>query len=271
MEERHREHFNKYFRYKKTVSILIVLILLGITLLLFAKVLGEFKSNRFIGQSMDVRSTITVSGVGEMTVIPDVGEFSFAVVQEAQETADAQNKVSEAMDNLLKYLEEFGVKEKDIKTTSYNISPRYEYTNNNEFRFPSGARELVGYEVSQWVTVKVRALDILGSVIGEIGSRGATNISNVRFTVEDEEVVKAEAREIAIADARAKAKILAKDLGVSLVRIVSFSEGGGGIYRNFAVTEARIGISGDTGISLPQIPVGENEIISNVTITYSVE
>ena len=270
MEEGHKGCFNKYFRYKKTVSILIVLILLGITLLLFAKVLGEFKSNRFIGQSIDVRSTITVSGVGEMTVIPDVGEFSFAVVQEAQEAADAQNRVSEVMDNLLEYLEEFGVKEKDIKTTSYNISPRYEYTNTNEFRFPSGARELVGYEVSQWVTVKVRALDILGSVIGEIGSRGATNISNVRFTVEDEEFVKAQARELAILDAKRKARVLAKNLGVSIVRIVHFNEGGGRVFYDYAIAEVSMAKGGD-GMAVPQIPVGENKIISNVTVTYSVD
>jgi len=72
---------------------------------------------------------------------------------------------------------------------------------------------------------------------------------------------------IAIEAAKAKAEQLAKDLGIRLVRIVNFSEGGN--YPIYGRAEFKA-LSADDAIPLPEIPVGENKIVSNVTITYEV-
>ena len=261
----------EYFWEKKSLANLVLLILVAAIIFLFAKAYGEVKGLKFIGQGVEFRNTIAVSGIGETTVIPDVAQFSFAVVKESKTTEEAQLQVTDSVDSLLGYLKEFGVKDEDVKTTSYNISPRYEYNNNELVRYPSfGTRELVGYEVSHWVRIKVRNLDILGSIVGEIGSRGATNISSIQFTVEDEEVVRSEAREIAIKNAKAKAKVLAKDLGVDLVKIISFNESGGyQPYRAYAVAESAK-IDGDSGFKAPELPAGENTVTSNITIIYAI-
>lgn len=253
----------------KKMRILFVIILIALALLFIGKAFSEFKSIQYIGEEAGVRSTITVSGEGEVAIAPDTAQFSFGVAKEAKEVASAQKQVTTAMNGLLEYLESYGIEEKDIKTTSYTISPRYEYR--ERLSFPStGERVLVGYEVSQRVEVSMKELDGLGEVIGELGGRGATNISNVRFTVEDEDEVKAQAREEAIKDAREKAKILARDLGVRLGRVVSFHETGGPIYNDY-YEERTYAVDSRGGGTAPQIPAGENEIRVNVNVSYSID
>lgn len=270
MENTHKECLEIFSKHKRTISLLFILIMLGATTLLFAKTMVELKELKFVGQGVEFRNTITVLGKGELAIVPDTAEFSFAVVKEAREVEDAQEQVTKIMNTLLEYLGEFGVKEEDTKTTSYNISPRYDFSRQiSPFPPQPGKRELVGYEVSHFITIKVRSLDIVGSIIAELGGRGATNISNIRFIVEDEEVVRAEARKMAIKDAQKKAKILAKDLKVRLVKIVNFSESGRSpFYRTFASAPKAESLG---AAPIPEIPVGENTITSNVTITYSIE
>jgi len=270
MENTHKECSEIFSKHKKTISILFVLIMLGVTTFLFAKTLVELKELKFVGQGVEFRNTITVSGQGELTVVPDTVEFSFAVIKEAGEVEDAQEQVTKIMNGLLLYLGEFGVKEEDTKTTNYNISPRYDFSRQiTPFPPQPGKRELIGYEVAHFITIKVRSLDLVGSIIAELGKRGATNLSQIRFTVEDEEVVKAEARKMAIEDAQEKAKILSKDLKVRIVKVVSFNESGRSPFqRTFGTTALLESLDGGF---IPEIPVGENTITSNVSITYSIE
>jgi len=89
------------------------------------------------------------------------------------------------------------------------------------------------------------------------------------FAIDDEDGLKAEARKIAIEKARAKAEVLARDLGVSLVRVVSFSEGGYyPMYSRATSVGMEKGIGDDS--SMPEIPHGEENITSSVTVTYEI-
>ena len=116
---------------------------------------------------------------------------------------------------------------------------------------------------------KIRETKKSGEILALAGNHGATNISGLSFTIDDEEGLRMEARRKAIADAESKSKILAKDLGVQIVKIVYFQESGRPVYyRDFAL--AKEGIGGDV-ISSPEIPTGENTITSSVTITYAID
>jgi uncharacterized protein YggE len=122
--------------------------------------------------------------------------------------------------------------------------------------------------VSQTVAVKVRDTSKAGALIAGIGDKGATDISNLNFTVDDIEGVKAEARTKAITDAKAKAEVLAKQLGVRVVRMTSYFEDQNGPVPYFAKTmsaDAAVGFSG------PELPVGEASTKVSVTVTYQVE
>jgi len=261
--------------HRKVIAVGVITLLFSAALLLLAQFFAEMKSYQFIGQEIEFRNTITVSGVGEVTAIPDTAQFSFAVLNEAKNVNDAQEAVTTTMNNIIALLKKAGVDEKDIKTTNYTISPRYEYrtTGGVEIQiYPLPRTQvLVGYEVSHWVSVKVRETEDVGSLLSQIGNQGATNVSGVNFTLDDEDAVQREARQKAIGDAKEKAKLLAKDLGVDLVKIVSFNEyGGGPIYyraESLGFDDKAVGAPSP----VPDIPVGENTFTANVSITYAVE
>ncbi len=213
-------------------------------------------------------NVITVAGTGEVVVKPDIATVSFGVVKLGADVSTAQTESAVKMDAVLKVLKDNGVEDKDIKTTNYNIYPKYEYQ--NYVAYPYGKQVMVGYEVSQTVSVKMRDLSKVGVILSGVGQAGATDISALNFTVDDEDAVKDQARDLAIKDARAQAKVLAKSLGVRLVRITNFSEGGVyPIYYGMEKSVMSAGIGGGDAIA-PTVPTGENTVISNVSITYEI-
>lgn len=225
-------------------------------------------------------ATINVEGVAEVVAVPDVGAFSFAVEAEAANVAAAQEQSGEAINAIMSYLkEEGGVAETDIKTTGYNTYPRYEFRNTSNCFLGNcpQERELVGYVVTQIVTVKVRETADAGRLIGGVGERGATNLSNLQFEVDDIEAKKEEARLAAVEDAKAKAERLAKELDVRLKNIINFNDTSGGDWHfaaDYAPRAMEMAVEEDsftTGSFAPEIAVGEDTITARVTITYKIK
>jgi len=238
---------------------------------LAVQALSSLKNLKYIGRDVPPMTSITVSGRGEVVAIPDVATFSFSVVEEGSTVSTAQEKATNKINNVLGRLRDAGVAEADIKTTSYNINPRYNYPAVicNQFGCPPSRQVLTGYEVSQSILVKVRDTAQAGELLTVIGQAEVSNVSGLSFTVDDLESIKAQARGKAIADAQAKAKILAKDLDVRLVRVISYYDSNDEPrpYYDYAVA----GMGGDgLKVAPPQVPVGENEIISQVNVTYEI-
>ncbi|MDO8624259.1 MAG: SIMPL domain-containing protein [bacterium] len=245
-------------------------------LYLFALAANTIAEYRYIGRDMPgEQTTISVTGDGEAYAAPDIATVSFAITNESKQSTEARKVVDEKMKKIHDFLTASGVLEKDIKTTGYNLSPKYEWQEQRivcvtyPCNQPPGKQVLTGYEVTQSVEVKIRKLDDAGKVLGGLSDNGATNVSGLSFLVENEDAVQREAREEAITKAKTKAEELAKDLGVSLVRIVSFNEGGNyPIY--YGRAEMKL-MSADAGASVAaDIPAGENKYTSNVTIVYEI-
>ncbi|MBX4209192.1 SIMPL domain-containing protein [Candidatus Parcubacteria bacterium] len=236
-----------------------------------AKTISEFKSMNYIGAGVSATNAISVSGKGEVIAAPDIALFSFTVEKEGASVPDAQKKATDNMNAILDYLKKSGVADKDVKTTSYNIYPRFEYTGTSSYG--GGKQILAAYVVSQTIEVKVRKLDDAGKILSGIGEYGATGISGLNFTNDKQDDLVRQARDKAIADAREQANVLARSLGVSIVRIVNFSESGSGypqpIY--YAKDVRNMGMGGAAEQSAPSIPSGENKIVSNVMITYEIK
>lgn len=263
---------NELIEQKKKFIITSVAVGVVLFAFLFVKTLEEIKGYGLIGKDVPPQSIITISGKGEKVVTPDIAEFSFSVIKEGKTVGDAQEGATKTMNAAIAVIKESGIEEKDIKTTGYNMYPRYEYRKStalcNEWGCPPGNQVLVGYEVSQSVSVKVRKISDAGSIISKIGAVGVSQVSGLTFSIDKEDEVKDEARSIAINDAQAQAKLLAKQLGVKLVRIVNFSESGN--YPIYYGKAAGLGMGGDANTPVPELPAGENTITSNVTITYEI-
>ena len=248
-----------------------------LSLFLLAKTLVAFKEYGTIGRDYPAQNIINVTGKGEVVAVPDVASVTFNVQEEAKEVADAQKKVTEKMNAIIAALKKLDIVEKDIKTVNYNVYPKYDYTRET-FVCPAGSycppipgkQVLTGYEVMHGVEVKIRKISDAGAILTKLGTLKVSNLSGVSFSIDDEETLKAEARREAIDDAKEKARKLASDLGVRLVRVVSFSESGD--YPIYYAREMAMGKGGDmvAAAPVPEIPTGENKIISNVNISYEI-
>jgi len=216
---------------------------------------------------------ITVRGEGEVTAVPNIATFSFSVYAEGSDAVLAQSNSAEAVNRITEYLAGAGIEDRDIKTSNYNLSPRYEYEQQTSCfsggYCPPGERVLKGYQVNQTIQVKVRATDKAGELISGVGERGATNISGLQFTIDDEDSLKSDAREQAIADAREKAEKLADDLDVRIVRMSGFWEDAGYGYGGVDYARAETA-SYDGSVVEPKIPAGENTVSATVNVSYEV-
>lgn len=266
--------------WKQKIAKSVVLLAIAGSLFLLALFASELKAYQFVGKDVPGELvTIAVSGEGEAFAIPDIAEISFAITHEAKTPAEARAKVDEKMATIEKFLETNGVDKKDIKTTGYNLYPKYEWQQPrafpcNEFRCPPtppGKQILLGYEVTQSINVKIRKIDNAGTVLGGLTDKGAANVSGLTFKVDNEDAVKEEARNEAISKAKIKAKKLADELDVNLVRMTSFHEGGNYPIYDYARSES-VGMKASVAVApVPAtIPVGENTYTSNVTIVYEV-
>ncbi len=215
----------------------------------------------------DQKDTIVVSGKGEVTAKPDIATVSFGVMEESMDVSKATDAVNTKMKKVVDSLKANGVDEKDIKTTDYSIYPRYDYVNSQSYPY-GGKQVLAGYNVSQTVSIKIRDLSKAGKVVTDLGTLGVTNMSGLNFTNDKYDDLVKEARDQAIAEARAEAKKLAKSLGVRLVKITGYSEGGYSPMPYYA-RDMAAGMATKSSVEAV-LPTGENKITSNVSITYEI-
>ncbi|MBI2004595.1 SIMPL domain-containing protein [Patescibacteria group bacterium] len=229
---------------------------------------------RYIGAGLQATNTIYISGHGEVLAVPDIATFTFSVVSEKTTVAEAQADATKKINAIESYLEGAGIDKKDIQTSDYSIYPQYEYQQIVCVAYPCtpGKQVLKGYEVRQTTTIKVRDTAKAGELLAGVGGKGATEVSGLTFTFDDPDNVQAQARDKAIADAKQKAQALAKELGVRLVRVVSFNENsyGGPIYYAKGMEMGIGGSAAAMPVAAPEISTGQNKVTSDVSITYEI-
>lgn len=248
----------------------------GALLCLFLLVVSikELKSIGYVGKDTPATNVITVSGKGESVSIPDIATFSFSVTETAKAVDEAQSKASIKINNALKTLKDAGVAEKDLKTISYNINPHYEYVDGLCVAggvCRPGKSTLTGYDVSQSIQVKVRDIKKAGELFAKIGILDVQNVNGLTFSIDDIDGVKAEARSIAIENAKSKAKDLAAQLGVSLVRITNFYDQSDEPPVYPYAAENGMMMTKSAMAPAPAIPAGEQKVTSTVSITYEIK
>ncbi len=231
------------------------------------------RETAYVGRDVPAMNTISVNGKGEEFQAPDIATFSFGVTENAKTVDVAQTAATTKINAAIKALKDNGIDEKDIKTTSYNINPHYEYQQEMcvAGSCRSGRQVLTGYDVSQNVEVKVRDISKAGSLFTTVGNLGVQNVNGLAFSIDKIEDVRAKARAEAISDAQAKAEVLAKQLGVRIVRISSFYDSGDAQpYYGYAKGGMEIMNASVAPMATPSIPSGEQKVTSQVTITYEI-
>lgn len=256
---------------QKYVRGIALLLLAGLTASSFAFALYYMVSAREVARSHISILQIAVSGEGKVSMKPDIARVRATVTTQGKKVGDAQLQNSTRSNAVMDFLKSQGIAEKDIKTTNYGIMPQYQYAINQPCTLdgcpPQRPPTIVSYDVRHTIEVKIRDLKKVDAVLEGVVTSGANEVDGLQFGIDDEELIKATARKEAIQDAEKKALVLARDLGIRLKRIVSFSESGEGVpIYQYAMKASFDGA--ESAPSAPQVAPGEQEVRSAVTITY---
>jgi len=211
-------------------------------------------------------STLTVSEAGIVPHAPDTAFVMFGLETAGKSLADAQKRNSTVMSKVMDRLRDLQVDKERIQTSSFTVSPQYRPPSTRPADTAPTSPEIIGYVVSNMVTVEIRALDKVGTVIEEVLKAGANSFQGLHWGLREEQSVRLSALKQAAAKAREKASVLSEALQVKLVRVVSVNEGGHMIRP--AAPMARMAMeasAGDTPISS-----GELKIEATVTLVYEI-
>ncbi len=162
---------------------------------------------------------LTLSGVGEVFVAPDMATVSLGVSSSDKKASEAMRINSAAMTGIFEHLKQAGVEPRDIQTAQLSLNPRWEQKRSN-----NNPPHIIGYDALNTLTVRVRNLGLVGSVLDVLTQAGANRINHISFGIQKPRPHKDEARRLAVADARAKAELYAQAADVELGQIVQITE-----------------------------------------------
>ena len=214
------------------------------------------------GGAVEQPHTISVTGNGIAYGKPDIAIAQIGVQTRDENPGRAVSENTEKMNAVIAALKELGVEEKDIQTSNFSVYAQQNYDTN-------GVPTDYTYVADNTVSVTIRNLSKVGDALGRAVAAGANSIYGVSFTVSDQSALEAEARDKAMADAKARAEQLAAAAGVTLEKPMNISEYSYGPAPVAADVRAFAEASGGAG----PVPVSTGQIQVNlqVSVTYIIK
>ena len=217
-------------------------------------------------ENISEKRTISVSGRGMVSVFPDTAVFTVTVSELGSTTGEAREATNKKVTLVLAATDAFGIVKDDVSTLSISFYPEYEWTD--------GGQKLRGQRAVQSISIKVREIDtgiqVLSGLIDELGTIDNISVSSISFLKDDTTEAYVESRKLAVEKALQRAKDYADASGMTLGKPLSINDSYDADVRSVSMntlmksTEA---LAYDSGTP-SQIPTGELEIVSNVSIVY---
>jgi uncharacterized protein YggE len=205
---------------------------------------------------------LVVNGTGEASARPDIAVISAGVVVQADTASVALADNTRAMNAMFEQLRAAGLPPEDVQTSQFSVMPLYESRRVDPETIEPP--RIVGYQVSNQVTARVRDLERLGAILDALVRAGANSIDGPSFDIADPEQLLNPARDAAVADALAKAERYAAAARVKLGEIISIEEGG------FYAPPRPMMRAEAMAADVPIAP-GQTELSASVTITFAIE
>ena len=223
-----------------------------------------------------------VSGQGKVTTIPDIAATSFGIVIDGGKDLGASQKLAtDKANKVIAFIKKTGVEAKDIKTEQYSVNPRYQYYNcptpiynqSGATAKPCPPPDIVGYTISENISLKIRDFSKIGEILKGVIDNGANTVSGLSFTIDDPAKVESEAREKANAQDKEKAQAVASAGGFSLGRLLSIEEGGGvqNYDRMYSSKMMSLSSAGAESAPAPTIEAGSQDVQISVTLRYEIK
>lgn len=215
-----------------------------------------------LGQATQTQErSLTAIGTGEVRVTPDLAEVQLGVVTEATTAAEARRQNAARVTQVINAIKALGIPESAIRTSIFQLQPVRRYPNPNQPQ--TGEPPIVGYQVTNIVTVRTSKLDLAPQIIDQAVKAGANQVNNIGFTISNEAAPRQQALRAAVADARANANAMASQLKVTLGRVLSVQQGGA------IVPPGPVFYSRAAEAATPILP-GEVTVNATVTVTYEI-
>ncbi|WP_172328391.1 SIMPL domain-containing protein [Mangrovicoccus sp. HB161399] len=207
------------------------------------------------------QAELTVTGTGEIQVLPDMATVTLGVEEQGQTAEEAVAAASAKIAAVLDTLSAAGVAPEDVQTAGLTLNPVYETPRNDVNRPP----RILGFEAGNTLRVTVRQLGGLGAILDGVVQQGANNFRGLSFGLQDPAMAEDDARKEAVTDALAKAAVIAGAAGGSRGAILSIEEAGSGNMR--PEFSARLAMSDG---AMPVAP-GSLTVTERVTIVFALE
>jgi uncharacterized protein YggE len=206
--------------------------------------------------------TISVTGSGQAYGMPDTAVAQIGVQSRNSDPAAALDDANAKMTAIMAALKELGVADKDVQTSNFSV-----YAQQDIDAQTGQAKGTITYVVDNTVSITMHDLTKVGQVLGNVVAAGANNIYGVSYTVADQSKLESEARDKAMADAKARAEQLAKTAGVTLDQPMTISE-----YTNEPQPLLRADLAQGAAVA-KSVPVSSGQIQVNiqVNITYLIK
>ena len=241
-------------------AVLLIVLLAAVVVLLGVKTWNDLSAHSQIGRAPLSRDTITIDGEGKIAGKPTLAVVDVGLYAEGQDVPTVQQSNSAKVNAIIAAMKGLGIADVDLQTSNYNISPKFDYKN--------GTQNVVGYTVSQSLSVKVRDLAKVSAVLAKAGQLGANQINGVTFTIDDPSELKQEARKKALDDAYAKAKELSDAMHVQVAKVVTFSEATSPSVPQPYLMRSDVATGG--GNVSPDIQAGSLDVVSHVSVTFEI-
>ena len=209
-------------------------------------------------------AVIVVSGEAQSSVAPDLAVVSLGVTETRTTAREALSANSQAMAAVLKALKADGLADKDLQTSGFAIQPDYRYPQNDDGTPKPPV--LIGYTVSNMLSVRIRDLAKLGGVLDTSVTLGVNQGGDIRFSNVDPQKTIEAARKAAVGNAVAKARTLASAAGVELGRIVEISEA---TTSPEPMPMVRMSMAKEAADAVP-VAAGENTYAVTVNVTFAI-
>jgi uncharacterized protein YggE len=205
---------------------------------------------------------LDVVAAGEVSRVPDLVRINAGVVTQAPTAVEAIRQNAARMEAVRAALRAAGIADRDIQTSSVSLNPNYRYAENQP-------PQLIGYQAANEVNVRFRDIARSGPILDALVAQGANQINGPMLTIDRPEAALDEARVQALTNARARAELYARSLGMRVARVLAVSEAAPG-----PIPLARVGMVRGMAANqdaATQIVPGEQTLSVSLTVSFELE
>ena len=204
---------------------------------------------------------IVTTGDATVKIKPDIAIISVGAVAQGASAQEAQSAVADRVARILDKAKSLGIADKDTKNSGYNITPQYAYG-------PNQAPRITGYQATQTISLTLRDTAAAGKALDALVQGDAANTVSIQFTLDDPKPARANARNLAITDARSKADAMANAAGVHVGRVIAIADQTSSAPQTVVAYDKAAGVPAS---AQTQIPVGDLDVVVHVQVQFEIQ